>query len=674
MSKKRRRRRTRPQGSGNGRAAAPVEAPPEPNPDPMGSKAPEATEERRPRVGLFGTRGRVDAGPYPPMGVSLARGLRAVAGSPVVLAVAFLSELAVWGLFAGLGPAPPPPIMVMIMALPPVSVYFDAQLVAVVARETLPAFGLAVGLMALRATTFGLLGLLVLSAVRTGKPDLGDALRRLPKTALTLALIFALELAIVLAVPSLLAQFALLGVLAVLVLGLIFLGMAPVIAVAEGVRAQDALRRGFRASRLPGGRHVLLLMAYFFFTDPDDHHLGVRARCRHRARRHARRAHVSLAGRARPGAPGPGATQGPPLALLHCERGRNGRRHTPGDAPSGPARAGTGRGGSGRRRNRKEAPLSVTTRRQLLEAGVHFGHQTRRWNPKMGRYIYGERGGIYIVDLEKTLSGLEEAYAFVRDLAREGKTILFVGTKKQAQDVVSEQARRVGMPYVNTRWLGGMLTNFQTIFRRLQRLLELREMERSGALELLSKKEVLKLRREKEKLERNLSGIQEMEGLPGAVFVVDTKKEHIAVTEARKLGVPVIAIVDTNCDPDEVDFVIPGNDDAIRAITLVTTVIADAVEEGRRLAGHDMVQRVQAAGPFEPDAGRPAEAELTPEEAAWSAGAPAEPAGPEIEPEPAPAAAPPPDAAAEQPAATEPSDAPEETRTGPAEAGAPAER
>ena len=267
MSKKRRRRRTRPGGSVNGRAAASVEAPPEPSTDPMGSKTPEVTDEGPPpRVGLFGKRGRIDSGPYPPLGVSLARGLRAAAGSPLVLAVAFLSELAVWGVFAGLGPAPPPPIMVMIMALPPVSVYFDAQLVAVVAQETVPAISLAFGLMVLRALTFGLLALLVLSTVRTGRPDLRDALRRLPKTALTLVLIFALELAIVLAVPSLLAQFALLGVLAVLVLGLIFLGMAPVIATAEGVRAQDALRRGWRSARLPGGRHVLLLMTYFFFT------------------------------------------------------------------------------------------------------------------------------------------------------------------------------------------------------------------------------------------------------------------------------------------------------------------------------------------------------------------------------------------------------------------------
>ena len=225
--------------------------------------------------------------------------------------------------------------------------------------------------------------------------------------------------------------------------------------------------------------------------------------------------------------------------------------------------------------------MPVATRRELLEAGVHFGHQTRRWNPKMSRYLYGERSGIYIVDLEKTLSGLQEAYDFVRELGRREGVVLFVGTKKQAQDVVAEQAARVGMPYVNTRWLGGMLTNFQTIAGRLARLRELREMERSGAFEYLPKKEVTRLRTEKEKLERNLGGIQDMERLPDAVFVIDTKKEHIAVTEARKLGLPIIAIVDTNCDPDEVDYIIPGNDDAIRAVSLVTRVVADALEEGR---------------------------------------------------------------------------------------------
>jgi small subunit ribosomal protein S2 len=276
--------------------------------------------------------------------------------------------------------------------------------------------------------------------------------------------------------------------------------------------------------------------------------------------------------------------------------------------------------------------MAVTTRRALLEAGVHFGHQTRRWNPKMRRFIYGERSGIYIIDLEKTLTGLEEAYDFVREVARRGDTVLFVGTKKQAQDVVAEHASRVGMPYVNTRWLGGMLTNFQTIFARLQRLKELREMERSGAFEFLPKKEALKLRREKEKLERNLSGIQDMERLPGAVYVIDTKKEEIAVTEARKLRVPVVAVVDTNCDPDEIDYVIPGNDDAIRSVTLVTSLLADAVREGQEMAGRDMVERAGGAT-FEPDEPpRPSAPIEYPEEPEIQAEPPAaegEPPGPE---------------------------------------------
>jgi small subunit ribosomal protein S2 len=236
--------------------------------------------------------------------------------------------------------------------------------------------------------------------------------------------------------------------------------------------------------------------------------------------------------------------------------------------------------------------MPVATRRELLEAGVHFGHQTRRWNPKMRRFIFGERSGIYIIDLEKTLVGLTTAYDFLQEVGRRGGSILFVGTKKQAQETVEEQAGRVNMPFVNTRWLGGMLTNFQTIHSRLRRLKELREMERSGAFEYLPKKEVLKLRHEKEKLERNLSGIQDMERVPDAVFVIDTKRETIAVKEARKLGIPVVAIVDTNCDPDEVDYVIPGNDDAIRACSLITKVVADAVQEGQYLAYQGMQSRV----------------------------------------------------------------------------------
>jgi small subunit ribosomal protein S2 len=241
--------------------------------------------------------------------------------------------------------------------------------------------------------------------------------------------------------------------------------------------------------------------------------------------------------------------------------------------------------------------VPVVTRRELLEAGVHFGHQTRRWNPKMQRFLFGERSGIYIIDLEKSLAGIEEAYDFVRDLGRRRGTVLFIGTKKQAQEVVEDHAKRVGMPFVNHRWLGGMLTNFSTISRRLIRLRELREMESTGAMDHLPKKEVIRLRHEREKLERNLGGIQALERLPDAVFVVDTKKEQIAVTEARKLGIPVIAIVDTNCDPDEVDYVIPGNDDAIRAVSLVTRVVADALSEGYGMAKEEVVEKATKRTP-----------------------------------------------------------------------------
>jgi small subunit ribosomal protein S2 len=252
--------------------------------------------------------------------------------------------------------------------------------------------------------------------------------------------------------------------------------------------------------------------------------------------------------------------------------------------------------------------VPVVTRRELLEAGVHFGHQTRRWNPKMHRYIFGERSGIYIIDLEKSLTGLDRAHAFVRDIGRRHGSVLFVGTKKQAQEIVSDQASRVGMPYVTTRWLGGMLTNFQTIHGRLKRLKELREMDRGGVLDFLPKKEALRLRHEQGKLERNLSGIIDMERLPDAIYVIDTKKEHIAVTEARKLGIPVIAIVDTNCDPDEVDYVIPGNDDAIRSCTLVTRIVADAIQEGQYLAYQGMQDQI-AEPEFEREAAPAAPAE-----------------------------------------------------------------
>ncbi|HYJ61691.1 MAG TPA: 30S ribosomal protein S2 [Actinomycetota bacterium] len=249
--------------------------------------------------------------------------------------------------------------------------------------------------------------------------------------------------------------------------------------------------------------------------------------------------------------------------------------------------------------------MPVVTRRELLEAGLHFGHQTRRWNPKMNRYLFGERSGIYIIDLEQSLEGLEESYAFVQQLGRRRGVVLFVGTKKQAQEVVQDHAIRVGMPYVNNRWLGGMLTNFATMRTRLLRLRELGEMEESGAMDRLLKKEAIRLRHEREKLERNLGGIATLERLPDAVFVVDTKKEHIAVTEARRLGIPVIAIVDTNCDPDEVDYVIPGNDDAIRAVSLVTRVLADALAEGYGMAKEEAVERVTAPTPRAASGPRP---------------------------------------------------------------------
>jgi len=225
---------------------------------------------------------------------------------------------------------------------------------------------------------------------------------------------------------------------------------------------------------------------------------------------------------------------------------------------------------------------SVVSMKQLLEAGVHFGHQTRRWNPKMAEYIFTERNGIYIIDLQKTAKKLNEAYAFARDIAAAGGDILFVGTKKQAQDSVKEEAINCSMPYVNARWLGGMLTNFRTIRRRIDRLNQLRAMEEDGTFDLLPKKEVIKLRAEIEKLEKFLGGIQDMKKIPGAMFIVDPRKERIAVSEAKKLGIPIIAIVDTNCDPDEIDAVIPGNDDAIRAVKLIASTIAAAVIEGRQ--------------------------------------------------------------------------------------------
>ena len=226
--------------------------------------------------------------------------------------------------------------------------------------------------------------------------------------------------------------------------------------------------------------------------------------------------------------------------------------------------------------------MSVVSMKQLLEAGVHFGHQTRRWNPKMDKYIFAERNGIYIIDLQKTVKKLEEAYAFVKEVSENGGEVLFVGTKKQAMDSIREEAIRCGMPFVNARWLGGMLTNFGTIQTRIKRLAQLKAMEQDGTFALLPKKEVIKLNLEIEKLEKFMGGITNMKKQPAALFIVDPRKERIAVAEAHKLGIPIVAIVDTNCDPDEVDYVIPGNDDAIRAVKLIAGAMADAVIEGRQ--------------------------------------------------------------------------------------------
>jgi small subunit ribosomal protein S2 len=238
--------------------------------------------------------------------------------------------------------------------------------------------------------------------------------------------------------------------------------------------------------------------------------------------------------------------------------------------------------------------------KQLLEAGVHFGHQTRRWNPKMRRFIFGERNGIYIIDLQQTLERIDTAYRFVRKTVEDGGVVLFVGTKKQAQEPVQRQADRCRMPYVNYRWLGGMLTNFQTVHSRVAKLHELERMVSTGETEQMIKKEGLKVRRERDKLQRNLGGIRQLERLPDAIFVIDTKKEHIAVTEANRLGIPVVAVVDTNCDPDVIDYVIPGNDDAIRSATLMSRIVADAVEEGRFLAQRKGVKTPDTKAPAPP--------------------------------------------------------------------------
>ncbi|MBN2621770.1 MAG: 30S ribosomal protein S2 [Acidimicrobiales bacterium] len=306
--------------------------------------------------------------------------------------------------------------------------------------------------------------------------------------------------------------------------------------------------------------------------------------------------------------------------------------------------------------------MAVVTMKQLLEAGVHFGHQTRRWNPKMKRFIFGERGGIYIIDLQQTLSRIETAYTFVRDVTAKGGTVLFVGTKKQAQDPIEQYAEKCGMPYINERWLGGMLTNFQTMSKRVAKMLELERQRDSGEFAAMPKKEALLKTRELDKLARYLGGIRTMDKLPQAVFVLDTKKEHIAVTEANKLGIPVVAVVDTNCDPDVIDYVIPGNDDAIRSGTLLCRVVSDAVIEGKHMASLaapvaprsvDDEQRIAAE---QAEARRQALLESQQREARVTGArqAPAPAAAPQA---PAPAEAP---AAAEAPAEPAPAEAPAE--------------
>ena len=237
----------------------------------------------------------------------------------------------------------------------------------------------------------------------------------------------------------------------------------------------------------------------------------------------------------------------------------------------------------------------VVSMKELLEAGVHFGHQVKRWNPKMKKYIFGERNGLYIIDLQKTLKGLEEAYNFVRDVSATGADVLFVGTKKQAQDAVMEEAKKASAFFVNQRWLGGMLTNFTTVKKSIERLKKIEAMKEDGTMSLLPKREASALEKERTKLDKNLSGIKDMKGLPGAMFVIDPKKERIAIAEARRLSIPIVAVVDTNCDPDEIDYVIPGNDDAIRAIKLLTSKIANATLEGRAALTKEIAQEAEKA-------------------------------------------------------------------------------
>ena len=310
--------------------------------------------------------------------------------------------------------------------------------------------------------------------------------------------------------------------------------------------------------------------------------------------------------------------------------------------------------------------MAVVTMKQLLGAGVHFGHQTRRWNPKMRRFIMGERNGIYLIDLRQTMKGIEESYGYIRDLVAGGGTVLFVGTKKQTQGPVAIYADACGMPYVNERWLGGMLTNFQTVSTRVKRMKEFEAMQKAGDFEAMPKKEALRHTRELEKLQRNLGGIRGLDRLPDAIFVIDTNKEHIAVTEANKLGLPVVAVVDTNCDPDVITHVIPGNDDAIRSGALLCRVVADAVVEGRFIAQQRPAPVAPAAAPPAPAApSTGAPIPPPPTAAATPAPAPATESAPEApatEPAPAPATEP----AAEAPAETVATEA-EATSTGTAE-------
>jgi small subunit ribosomal protein S2 len=327
--------------------------------------------------------------------------------------------------------------------------------------------------------------------------------------------------------------------------------------------------------------------------------------------------------------------------------------------------------------------MAVVTMKQLLGAGVHFGHQTRRWNPKMRRFILGERNGIYLIDLRQTMKGIEESYAYTRDLVAGGGTILFVGTKKQTQGPVATYADACGMPYVNERWLGGMLTNFQTVSTRVKRMQEFEAMQKAGDFDAMPKKEALRHTRELEKLQRNLGGIRGLDHLPDAIFVIDTKKEHIAVTEANKLGLPIVAVVDTNCDPDVISHVIPGNDDAIRSGTLLCRVIAEAVVEGRFIAQQRPVKTPapEAAAPAKPAAKIPAPPAAPADAAAAPAAAPASappipppPAAPAAAPASAPPIPPPPAAvAAPQPApAAAPAPAAPAPAAPPADAPAPA--